>query len=295
MAEGVDPVRVVASDQVVITAALTGPIATKADNPHLPTTPEEIAASARGAYEAGAAVVHIHLRDSDGRPTADLDIARRTVALVEEACPAIIQLSTGVGLGVPYEERMALIEVRPRMATLNVGSMSFGAGEFSNPPDGVRRLATRMAELGIRPELELYDSGHVELALALISEGLIESPVTCSLVLGVKGGMGANARNLLHLVEQLPPDAIWQVIAIGRANLAMTAIGLAMGGNARTGMEDTLMLRRGVPATSNAQLIERLVHLSAAVEREVADVHAAEELFGLSKTPLTAGQAGAIG
>ena len=143
----------------VLTAALTGPIATKADNPALPTSPEEIAAAARDSYEAGASVVHVHLRDADGLPDRSLDVARRVVGLIEESCPALVQLSTGVGLSVPYEERERLVEARPRMATLNVCSMSFGIGEFRNPPDGVRRLAARMRELGVKPELELYDSG----------------------------------------------------------------------------------------------------------------------------------------
>jgi 3-keto-5-aminohexanoate cleavage enzyme len=266
----------------VLTAALTGPIATKADNPHLPTSPEEIAASAREAYEAGAAVVHVHLRDAEGRPTADLQIAKRVVGLIEESCPALIQLSTGVGLGVDYEERERLVEARPRMATLNVCSMSFGPAEFRNPPDGVRRLAARMGELGIKPELELYDTGHLEVALALLSEGLLAEPLTFSLVLGVRGGMAATPANIVHLVAQLPPGSVWQVIGIGRANLSVTGIGLAMGGNARTGMEDTLMLRRGVPATGNGELVARLAQIAGALERPPATVEEAAAAFQLT-------------
>ena len=193
----------------IITAALTGPIATRADHPALPTTPEEIAAAAQGASEAGAAVVHVHLRDADGKPTADVDTARRVLALIEERCPAIIQLSTGVGLEVPYPERARLVEARPQMATLNVCSMSFGAGEFSNPPDGVRRLAARMSELEIRPELEIYDSGHIAMALALVEEGLLSEPLQFSIVLGVRGGAPATADSLVQMVGRLPPGAVW--------------------------------------------------------------------------------------
>lgn len=267
--------------KAVVTAALTGPIATKADNPNLPTTPEEIAAAARGAYDAGAAVVHLHLRDADGRPTADLEIARRVVAAVEEACPALIQLSTGVGLDVPFEEREKLVEARPRMASLNPCTMSFGAGEFRNPPAGVRRLAARMQELGIKPELEIYDTGHLDVCLQLVEEGLVEPPLSFSIVMGVRGGMPATPKALVELVERLPADAVWQAIAIGRANLPITAIGLAMGGNARTGMEDTLMLRRGVPASSNAELVGRLVEVARTLEREVAGVADVEETLRL--------------
>jgi uncharacterized protein (DUF849 family) len=265
----------------VITAALTGPIASKADNPNLPTTPEEIATAARGAHEAGAAVVHVHVRDDVGRPTADLGIARRTVGLIEAACPALVQLSTGVGLDVPFEERERLVEARPRMASLNPCSMSFGSGEFRNPPDGVRRLAARMRELGVKPELEIYDTGHLEVALALAEEGLLEQPLQFSVVMGIRGGMPATPTALVQLVERLPEGAIWQAIAIGRWNLPMTAIGLAMGGNARTGMEDSLLLRRGVPVDSNAQLVERLVRVAQALERDVAGVAEVERLLAL--------------
>ncbi len=263
----------------VITAALTGPIATKTDNPHLPTSPEEIAAAAAGAHEAGAAVVHVHIRDESGRPTADLETARRTVALIEDACPALIQLSTGVGLEVPFEERERLVEAQPSMATLNVCSMSFGTGEFRNPPNGVRRLASRMRELNIKPELEVYDTGHLEVALALHDEGLLEAPLQFSIVLGVHGGAPATAESLLSMVRRLPEGAVWQVIGIGRGNLPLTTIGLALGGNARTGMEDTLMLRRGQPARSNAELVQRLVGIARAMERPPADVETARELL----------------
>lgn len=269
----------------VLTAALTGPIATKADNPNLPTSPEEIAAAAKQAHAAGASVVHVHLRDADERPTADIGIARRVVGLIEDSCPALVQLSTGVGLDVDYEDRIKLVDVRPRMATLNVCSMSFGKGEFRNPPEGVRRLAYRMGELGVKPELELYDSGHLEAALALRSEGLLEEPLQFSLVLGVAGGMAATPANLVSLVSRIPEGSVWQVIGIGRGNLAMTGIGLAMGGNARTGMEDTLMLRRGVPASGNGELVERLASIANSLERPPANVEEATAMLHLDRGP----------
>jgi len=268
-------------DPAILTAALTGPIATKADNPALPTTPEEIAAEAQLAHEAGAAIVHVHVRDADGRPTADLQMARRTVGLIQERCPALVQLSTGVGLGVAFQERERLVEARPAMATLNVCSMTFGAGEFRNPPDGVRRLAARMRELGIKPELEIYDTGHLDMALALQAEGLLAEPLQFSIVLGVRGGAAATPENLISMVRRLPSGAAWQVIGIGRANLPMTAIGLAVGGNARTGMEDTLLLRRGEPAAGNRPLVERLANVARALERTPASVEQAARMLAL--------------
>jgi len=265
----------------VITAALTGVVATKADNPAVPISPEEIAVAAAEAYDAGAAVVHVHLRDEHGQPTVDLEIARRTVGLIGERCPALVQLSTAGGRGVSLEQREALVLARPRMASLNVCSMTFGRIEFRNPPDSVRRLAAKMRELDIKPEIEIYDTGHVDVALDLHAEGLLADPLQFSIVLGVKGGAAATPENLLSIISRLPDDAIWQAIGIGRANLPLTTIGLALGGNARTGLEDTLMIRRGEPAESNAQLVERLVAVARAIEREPATVEQAEQLLSL--------------
>ncbi|WP_262699577.1 MULTISPECIES: 3-keto-5-aminohexanoate cleavage protein [Streptomyces] len=265
----------------VITVAPTGPIASKADNPTLPTQPHEIAAAVENAHRLGASVAHIHLRDEQDRPTADPDIARRTMDLIAERCPIHIQLSTGVGLSVPFEEREKLVELRPRMATLNPCSMSFGSGEFRNPPDGVRRLAARMTELGVKPELEIYDTGHLDACLRLRDAGLLAEPLQFSIVLGVVGGAAATADNLLTLVQRLPEDAIWQIIAIGRANLDLTAMGLALGGNARAGMEDTLYLRKGEQTRGNDPLVARTVRLAEALDRSVATVAETEALLGL--------------
>jgi 3-keto-5-aminohexanoate cleavage enzyme len=141
-----------------------------------------------------------------------------------------------------------------------------------------------MGELGVKPELEIYDTGHLDVALALHAEGLLVGPLQFSIVLGVRGGAAATPDNLLSMVRRLPHDAVWQVIGIGRDNLTMTAIGLAMGGNARTGMEDTLLLRRGVPATGNVQLVARLAQVARAIEREPATVAQARDRLGLKAT-----------
>jgi uncharacterized protein (DUF849 family) len=148
-------------------------------------------------------------------------------------------------------------------------------------PTGVRRLATRMGELGIEPELEVYDTGHLDAALMLRQEGLLFDPLQFSIVLGVRGGAAATPENLISMVRRLPADAVWQVIGIGRDNLSMTTIGLAMGGNARTGMEDTLMLRRGEPTPGNRPLVERLAQVARSMERPPASVEVAREKLGL--------------
>ncbi|WP_432825536.1 3-keto-5-aminohexanoate cleavage protein [Dactylosporangium sp. CA-092794] len=266
---------------VIITVAPTGPIASKADNPYLPTQPQEIADQVAAAYDAGAAVAHIHLRDEQDKPTADLDVARRTMDLIAQRCPILIQLSTGVGLSVPFEEREALVELRPTMATLNPCSMSFADGEFRNPPLGVRRLAARMRELGVKPELEIYDTGHLEACLRLLDEGLLVQPLQFSIVLGVRGGMAATADNLLMMVRRLPPGAAWQVIAIGKANLELTAIGLALGGNCRAGLEDALYLRKGELANGNVGLVSRARTLAEDLDLEIATVEQARAALQL--------------
>jgi uncharacterized protein (DUF849 family) len=272
----------------IITAALTGPVATKTDNPGMPGTVAEIAADAKAAYDAGAAVIHIHLRDDDGKMTVDLDVARRTVAAVRAICPGIVQLSTG-GLAFAYEDRMKMVEAKPAMATLNPCTMTFGTEEFRNPPKQMMRLAARMIELGVKPEVEIYDTGHLEMMLYLVHKELLVEPLQVSFVMGVRGGMKGDPMLLAHLVRELPAGASWQVIGVARANLPMTTIGLAMGGNARTGMEDTLTLEKGVPAASNAQLVERLVRIARSLQKEPATV--AEVVERLKLSPELAGSA----
>jgi uncharacterized protein (DUF849 family) len=270
---------------VTITVATTGPIASKADNPWLPTQPDEIADQVFEAYVAGASVAHVHVRDAQDRPTADIDVARTTMEKIAERCPILIQLSTGVGLEVPFEDRERLVELRPQMATLNPCSMSFGAGEFRNPPADVERLARRMEELGVKPELEIYDTGHLEAALRLRDAGVLSGePMQFSIVLGIRGGMAATATNLITMVDRLPQDCVWQVIAIGRANLELTAMGLALGGNARAGLEDTLYLRKGELSQGNLPLIERVAELAKALDRPIASVETTAERLRLQST-----------
>src|SRR5674476_939864 len=185
----------------IITAALTGPVATKADNPGMPGTVAEIAADAKAAYDAGAAVIHIHLRDDDGNMTVDLDVARRTVEAVRAICLGIVQLSTG-GLAFTYEDRMKMVEAKPAMATLNPCTMTFGAAEFRNPPRQMMELAARMIELGIKPEVEIYDTGHLEMMLYLLHKGLLVEPIQVSFVMGVRGGMKGDPALLAHQVRE---------------------------------------------------------------------------------------------
>jgi 3-keto-5-aminohexanoate cleavage enzyme len=200
---------------------------------------------------------------------------------VRATCPGIVQLSTG-GLAFTYEDRMKMVEAKPAMATLNPCTMTFGPAEFRNPPKQMMELAARMIELGVKPEVEIYDTGHLEMMLYLVHKGLLVEPLQVSFVMGVRGGMKGDPTLLSYLVRELPAGTSWQVIAVARANLPMTTIGLAMGGNARTGMEDTLTLDKGVPAASNAQLVERLVRIARSLQKEPATVAEVVERLKLS-------------
>jgi uncharacterized protein (DUF849 family) len=159
--------------------------------------------------------------------------------------------------------------------------MTFGEAEFSNPPADVRRLAARMQELGVKPELEIYDTGQLEMCLRLRDDGLLDPPLQFSLVLGVRGGMTATPENLLLMAGRLPEDAIWQVIAIGSANLRLTAHGLALGGNARAGLEDALHVRKGELAEGNAPLVERAARLARDLDQHLATPAEARERLQL--------------
>ena len=267
---------------VVITVGPTGAQATRENTPYLPLTPEEIAAEVTGAYEAGARVASLHLRDTEGRPTADLEIGRKTIALIQEQSPILVQLSSGVSPTADLPDRLHLMELKPRMATLSPCSMTFGQVEFRNPPDFVRRLAGRMQELNIKPELEVYDTGHVDAALALAADGLLSAPLQFGIVMGVRGGMAATHENLLSVVRRLPQDAVWQAIAIGRHNFDFAALAMTLGGNARTGLEDNLYLRRGELSPGNAPLVSRLATIAAALDRPLATVEETEAMLKLA-------------
>ncbi len=268
-------------NKIIFTAALTGPVATKADNPALPITPQEIATAAAEAYAAGATVAHVHVRDAQGRPTADVEIAREAMHRIQEVCPILVQLSTGVGFGIPLSDRAKLVELKPRMASLNPCSMTFGDSVFINAPDEVRRLAARMMELGVKAELEVYDSGHVDFALQLLKEGLLAEPLQFSIVMGVRGGMAATVENLLNTLRRLPKGAAWQGIAIGKSNLDLSTAAMIEGGNVRTGLEDTLYLSRGVLAPSNAALVSRLATIAGLLGREPASLEETKAMLHL--------------
>lgn len=274
-------------EKLIISVATTGSRTTRQQTPHVPITPDEIAAEAIRCYAAGAAVVHIHVRDDAGRVSCDPARYARVRQLVEEAgCPIIVNMSTGGGAGiVSDEERMRPVELRPEIASFDAGSTNFGEGVFVNSPQFLQSLAERMQANGVKPEIECFDSGMLENAKRFIARGLITPPYWFQFVLGVRGAAPASAQELVHLVGQLPPHSHWSVCAIGRDQLPLNALAIAMGGHARTGLEDNIYYAYRQLAESNAQLVARVARLARELQREIATPDEARAILGLSPRP----------
>src|SRR5699024_7037995 len=198
-------------EKLIITAALVGAEVTRDDTPHLPVTAEEIGDAALEAYEAGAAIAHIHVRDAEGKPTQSRERYEAAIAEIRQRCPIIIQVSTGGAVGMTADERLQPLQLRPEMATLTTGTVNFGDDVFSNPPALIRQLAMAMKRYDIRHEFEIFDSGMIPSALRLVREGLVTGHLHFDFVMGVPGGIPATAQHLLLLKEQLPPGATWTV------------------------------------------------------------------------------------
>jgi len=269
------------TEPVVITVAPTGAEVTREQTPYLPVTPEEIAAEVVAAAHEGASVVHIHAREPDGRPTTDPDILRRIADLIRDRTDIVINMSTGAEVGMSHEQRIRVLDARPEVATLNMGSMNFGNLVFDNPPGLIRALAERMAAEGIRPELEIYDVGMAATAGVLLDEGLLEDPPLYNFVMGVPGGIPASAGNLLTLLANRPRPGQWSVTGIGRHQLPLTTLAAALGGHMRVGFEDNIYYRRGELATSNAQLVARARRIAEELGRPVATPAEARAILGV--------------
>lgn len=265
----------------MITCALVGAELTRRDTPYLPLTPREIADGARAAVEAGASMVHLHVRDSQGRPTCKKEIFQEVIRRIRARCRAIIQVSTGGAIGDSEEDRLEPLESDPDMASLTTGSINFGKEVFLNPQPWIEKLSRRMKEKGIKPEIEVFDNAMLENALNMVSRGLLEEPLHIDLVLGVPGGMAANAQNLDFLLSKVPQGYSWSVAAIGRHEFPMAELALKRGGHVRVGLEDNIYLEKGRLAESNAQLVEKVAAMAQAAGRPLATVGEARMLLGL--------------
>ena len=269
-------------EKVIITAAICGAELTREDTPHLPLTPEELAEEALRAEEAGASIIHLHVRDEEGRPSQKEEDFRRTVEEMEKAgVSAIIQASTGGAADMSPDERIEALKIEPEMASLDCGSINFGDEVFVNTMSIQRRFAREMKERGVMPELECFETGHIHNALKLNEEELLPEHLHFDLVLGVPGGMPASARSLLFMLDQLPPDATWTVAGIGRYELPLAYHALALGGHVRVGLEDNIYYEKGRLAESNGELVARVKRLAGELGRKAASPAEARDMLGL--------------
>ncbi|MGY1707914.1 3-keto-5-aminohexanoate cleavage protein [Geodermatophilus sp. SYSU D00758] len=274
----------------LITVAPTGAESAKADVPALPVTVEEVVATARDCQALGAAVVHLHVRDAQARPTLDLGYVREVVAAVREATDLVVQLSTGGAVSDPFDARLAVLDAAPDAASLSLGTVNFGRDVFSNPWDLIVELHTRMQDRGIVPEYEVFDLGHLAtLARLLDRHGPPHGGhVHADLVMGVPGGMPGTAQALTACLPLLPPGATFAATGVGRTSLPVMLTALAAGGHLRVGMEDTLTYAPGEPVRDNAQLVARAAGLARIAQRPPLGPAEARALLGIPRTSVEA-------
>ena len=276
------------SDPVVITVAITGALPKKSDNPAVPVTPSEQIESTHEAYEAGASLVHVHVRNPDETPSSDPELFAAVQEGVRKCCPGmIVQFSTG-GRGRDQEKRGAMLYLKPDMASLATGSTNFPNAIYENPPDFVEGLANTMRDHGIKPEIEVFDLAMLYNAAKLVDKGLIEAPAHVQFVLGVPNAMPARRSILEFLISELHevlPGATWTAAGIGRHQLVVNEWSLELGGHCRTGLEDRIRFDKNRLARSNADLVERVTQICGEYGRRPATPDQARSLLGLSPMP----------
>jgi 3-keto-5-aminohexanoate cleavage enzyme len=271
-------------DPLIITAALVGAETTREQTPHLPLTPEEIAEEARRCREAGACIVHLHVREPDGSPSQSAALFRETILRIRKLAPDLIcQTSTGGAVGMDVDERAQPLTLegaaKPDMATLTTGTVNFGDDVFWNPRPLVRDIARRIRAAGVTPEIECFDAGMVDAAYALQKEGLLDFPAHFDFVLGVPGALAAKPAALEFLRSQLPEGSTWTVAGVGRHQLPMAELAVELGGNARVGLEDNVYVEKGVLAKGSYELVERVVEAARRRGRPLATPAEARRLL----------------
>jgi 3-keto-5-aminohexanoate cleavage enzyme len=269
--------------EVILTAALVGAEVTREQTPHLPITAQEIADEAARCREAGASVVHLHVRNADGTPSQATQLFQEAIDRIRAKTDVIVQTSTGGAVGMSVDERAGPLGCRPEMATLNCGTLNFGADVFINTRPQIRDLAQRIRAAGSVPELECYEVGHIDEALTLAGEGLLSPPLHFQFVLGVPGGIGAREPIIQFMAAQIPRGSTWGVAAVGRHQKPMTEAALRLGGHARVGLEDNIYLSKGVLAEGSAPLVSQAADYARSIGRAPVDPRRARALLGLEK------------
>ncbi|MDP2173371.1 MAG: 3-keto-5-aminohexanoate cleavage protein [Candidatus Cloacimonadaceae bacterium] len=271
---------------LILTAAITGAETKREDQPNLPVTPKEQAREAVACFEAGARVIHLHVREDDGSPTQRLERFGESIEAIRAAVPEmIIQISTGGAVGEPFERRLAPLSLKPDMGTLNAGTLNFGDEIFINHPLDIIRLAEAFKQYGVIPEVEVYESGMIDIVAKLVNKEIItHSPLHVQFVLGVPGGMSGKPKNLIYMIEHLAeeiPTATWAVAGIGRWHLPTAMVALVAGGHIRMGFEDNIFYHKGLIAESNAQLVSRIARIATEIGRPLATPEQARNILAL--------------
>jgi 3-keto-5-aminohexanoate cleavage enzyme len=264
---------------VVVTVAPIGAEVTRADNPALPHTPAEIARDVGACAEAGASVCHLHAREEDGSPSGRRELFEETITLIRERTPIVTMVSTGGAVWMTMDERLAGLEAEPDLAGVETGSMNFGEDLFVTSPPDARRVVERATELGIGLEAEMFDVGHVIQAVRMLERGQLPPPLRANLVFGVPGGVDATPEALEAMLRPLPSGTHWSITAVGRHQRRMLALATLRGaGGIRVGFEDGVYLRRGVLASSHAELVADACELVRTLGRRPATIGEAREL-----------------
>ncbi len=272
-------------EKLIITACICGAEVTKKHNPAVPYTVKEIANEAYLAYKAGAAIIHLHVREDDGTPTQSAARFKACMDAIYEKCPGvIIQPSTGGAVGMTNDERLQPITLNPEMATLDCGTCNFGGDDvFVNTENMIIDFAQKMNARNIKPELEVFDKGMIDMALRLHKKGHIKAPMHFDFVLGVNGGISGEPRDLVFMRESIPAGATWTAAGVGRFAFPVAAMTIIMGGHVRIGFEDNIYLEKGVLANSNGELVEKVVRLAKEFGRPIATPDEAREILSIQE------------
>lgn len=269
---------------VIVSVATTGGLHGKEANSNLPEQPEEIAEDVAACERAGASIVHLHARDEDGNDTKSVERFQAIRDAIDDRCEDMIVNFT-TGGDYPREERLAPVlqaDPRPDIATVDIGPLNFGKETVRDYCRGQNELFTeKMREAGVKPELEVFNPGHLTEFNHLVEEGYVEEPYWATLILGMQTGTLPRPRNLINLVDNLPEGTEWQCLSVGRYQLPLTTMGILLGGHVRVGMEDNVYFRRGELAESNEQLVRRTIQIAEELERPVATPDQAREILGL--------------
>lgn len=270
-------------EKLIITAAICGAEVLKEHNPAVPYTVEECAREAKAAYDAGASIIHLHVRYDDGTPTQDKNRFKEVMDAIYAICPdVIIQPSTGGAVGMTDDERLQPTELLPEMATLDCGTLNFGGDEvFTNTENTIKYFGKRMIELGIKPELEVFDKSMIDMALRLHKKGFIEAPMHFDFVMGVNGGISGELRDFVFLRHSIPADATYTVAGVGRYEFPLAVASIVDGGHVRVGFEDNVYLSKGVLAKSNGELVDKVVRLAREFGREIASPDEARRILSI--------------